>query len=264
MDSVGRCSSLVALDNLSRAAGAVRSDEEDRHFGLYREHCVACHGISGDGLGPASRLLAPYPRDFRLGKFKYKSTPIGTKPTRGDLRRTLTEGLPGTSMPSFRLLKSDELDALVDYVIYLSVRGETERQLLVHAASELDLDGGERVFDPSWIESSAQSAEQPAAGWQRVQKMALNVAAQWETAQSKTILAPQPPKDYPIFDAGEKLSGAKLAELEASIQRGRQIFAGPIANCVSCHGPTGLGDGQKNNYDAWTKRLDRGPRSTEP
>ena len=140
---------LVSEDRLQQAAGAVRSDEQDRHFGLFREHCVACHGVAGDGVGPASRLLSPYPRDFRMGKFKFKSTPIGKKPTRADLRRVLTAGLPGTSMPSFRLLRDEELEALVDYVIYLSVRGEVERQLLTEAAMEVDFEAGERLYDVS-------------------------------------------------------------------------------------------------------------------
>ena len=33
-------------------------------------------------------------------------------------------------MPSFKLLPDLEIDALVDYVKYLSIRGETERELL--------------------------------------------------------------------------------------------------------------------------------------
>ena len=118
---------IVSLERLGRAAGPVYSDEQDQHFGLYRKHCVRCHGTAGDGLGPAARMLSPYPRDFRLGKFKYKSTPTGLKPARRDLLRTIRQGIPGTSMPSFHLLKEEELQALVDYVIYLTARGELER-----------------------------------------------------------------------------------------------------------------------------------------
>ncbi len=138
---------LFSLDNLKRAAGAVRSDEQDNHFGLYREHCVHCHGTTGNGLGPTASFLNPYPRDFRLGVFKFKSTPFGTKPTRRDLKRILNEGIMGTSMPSFRLLKEEELEALVDYVVYLSIRGEVERKLLT-ASLELDFTADEHLYTP--------------------------------------------------------------------------------------------------------------------
>ena len=41
----------------------------------------------------------------------------------------------------------------------------------------------------------------------------------------------------------------------ASIKRGRELFYGPIANCVKCHGDSALGDGQTSDYDDWTKEL---------
>ena len=31
------------------------------------------------------------------------------------------------------------------------------------------------------------------------------------------------------------------------------MFYGPKANCVKCHGPTALGDGQQDDYDDWSK-----------
>ena len=107
--------------------------------GCFREHCVVCHGLEGSGTGPASQFQDPYPRDFRFGVFKWKSTIRSAKPTKQDLLDLLTRGVPGTGMPSFSLLSPDDLDALVDYVIYLSVRGETERRLLVGAMDETRL-----------------------------------------------------------------------------------------------------------------------------
>ena len=41
--------------NFSAAAGAVASDAQGNQRGLYRRHCVTCHGVSGDGTGPARR-----------------------------------------------------------------------------------------------------------------------------------------------------------------------------------------------------------------
>ena len=60
------------LDDGGRArCGATR--QGGKH-GLYRRHCVHCHGISGDGRGPTAAILNPYPRDYRPGVFKFKST----------------------------------------------------------------------------------------------------------------------------------------------------------------------------------------------
>ena len=73
--------------------------------------------------------MNPYPRDYRQGAFKFKSTARADKPTTDDLRRILRDGIAGTAMPSFLLLPDDEIDALIEYVKYLSYRGQTERWL---------------------------------------------------------------------------------------------------------------------------------------
>ncbi len=43
----------------------------------------------------------------------------------------------GTAMPSFKLLPQSEIEALVEYVEYLSLRGQTEIALINHASNEL-------------------------------------------------------------------------------------------------------------------------------
>jgi mono/diheme cytochrome c family protein len=243
-------SQLVQMERLQRASGAVRSDEADQHVGLYREHCVQCHGISGDGLGPTSRFLNPYPRDFRLGKFKFKSTPIGKRPARSDLHRVLTDGLKGTSMPSFRVLKEDELEVLIDYVIFLSVRGQVERQMITDAALELDYESGDRLYDRANRESNPELFKTQV---DRVIKIAADAAKQWLQAEEDVTVVPEPPTEFPLYSDTLSLADDEREKLHASIVRGRKLFQGPIANCASCHGVTAMGDGQTNNYDAWTK-----------
>ncbi|MFM9194267.1 MAG: c-type cytochrome, partial [Planctomycetia bacterium] len=122
---------------LRLASGPVRSDIVGRKNGLYREHCAHCHGVTGDGMGPTAAFLNPYPRDYRPGVFKFKSTERADKPTHADLLRILRNGIAGTSMPSFALLSDVQIDALVEYVRYLSMRGETELALM-RAFFELD------------------------------------------------------------------------------------------------------------------------------
>lgn len=106
---------------------------------VYEKNCQQCHGVSGDGNGPAAPYLMPRPRDYRRGIFKFTSTPYGAKPRREDLLRTVTRGIAGTSMPSFRRLPKRDLEAVVDYVLALTHRGELEQLLAAHAASEGEL-----------------------------------------------------------------------------------------------------------------------------
>lgn len=100
-------------------------------YAIYRRNCLHCHGVSGAGDGPTAAFLYPPPRDYRRGLFKFTSTPNGARPAREDLTRTVKNGLHGTSMPAFEaLLSDDEIAQVVDYVVFLSIRGETELELI--------------------------------------------------------------------------------------------------------------------------------------
>lgn len=216
---------------LSMATGPVWSDDKGGKHGLYRRHCVHCHGISGDGQGPTASILNPYPRDYRPGVFKFKSTYTAAKPTHEDLVRILHEGVPGTAMPSFALLPRDEIEALVEYVKYLSIRGEMEIALVSYAESELD---AESKFDPSSDPALANI----------VKEMLTPIVESWNTAKENVIV----PEDGALPP-----SDRTPEQIAASVKAGRDLFFGTKANCLKCHGPTGLGDGQQDDYDNWNK-----------
>lgn len=226
-------SKILDATHLYVASGPVSSDERGRARGLYREHCAHCHGVTGDGAGPTAAFLNPYPRDYRMGIFKFKSTPKGGKPTHEDLKDILVNGIPGTAMPSFKVLPNNELEALISYVRYLSIRGEVERSLVFLATNELGAD--ERLFD---ISAPAEVKSEQAS---LIREYAAEVAQKWVDAESQAtpIESPDPDRD-----------------MVASIKHGRELFYGPIANCVKCHGDSALGDGQKSDYDDWTKELE--------
>ncbi len=214
---------------LRRAAGPVGNDAQGNPRGLYRQHCVACHGICGSGAGPNAAFLSPYPRDFRRGIFKYTSTSDGAKPTGDDLGRTLRRGIPGTAMPSFMQFADQDIDALVEYVKYLSIRGETELYLL-----SLVVDQGQRL--PLDLEQVREDGVKP-------------IDDAWQAPVRDPSLVVQPPPPPP--DAPE--------EHLASIARGRRIFLSKEAQCVRCHGQEGRGDGQqKDLYDDWNKGIFHG------
>ncbi len=107
---------------------------------VYQERCVQCHGVSGDGAGPAAQYMYPKPRDYRRGLYKFTSTPYGSRPLRDDLVRTVRQGIRGTSMPNFNLLPERDVQAVVDYVVMLSRRGELEQMLVDTADSEEEID----------------------------------------------------------------------------------------------------------------------------
>ncbi len=90
----------------------------ERGFALYQQYCSQCHGVYGRGNGAATSqwYVGNYPRNFWYAKYKSRSTEYGTSPTDSDLYRTLTRGLYGSSMPSFRHLSDQDRWALVQLV----------------------------------------------------------------------------------------------------------------------------------------------------
>ncbi len=180
---------------------------------IYRRRCAGCHGVYGDGNGPAAAYLNPKPRDYRRGIYKFTSTPYGAKPRRADLKLTIRRGAIGTSMPAFRWLPEEELERLVDYILHVSYRGELEEALLFMAA---DLDEDESLDEEEVLAR-------------------LNFIHQrWQQAQRQRVvpLTPEPPY------TPETIAKGKLA-----------FF---VKGCVKCHGPDGRGHTQANvGKDAW-------------
>src|SRR5207247_948952 len=75
------------------------------------------HGPEGKGDGVTHDFVRPRPRDFTLGTFKIRTTPSGVLPTDKDLIQTVSNGIPGTSMPRFgKFLSKDEIKDVISYV----------------------------------------------------------------------------------------------------------------------------------------------------
>jgi cytochrome c oxidase cbb3-type subunit 2 len=87
---------------------------------LYERECAFCHGSAGRGDGPAASHLRVAPADFSAGNFKLRSTPSGAMPSDDDLFGTISRGIPGSAMPSFVTLTTDERRSLVRTVKDLS------------------------------------------------------------------------------------------------------------------------------------------------
>ena len=93
------------------AIGAVaRAAEPPSGARVYAERCSSCHGEQGNGDGPTAPALVPRPRNFHDAAFWREHTV-------DQLRATVKKGKPGTMMPGFDgVLSDDEIDAVVRFV----------------------------------------------------------------------------------------------------------------------------------------------------
>jgi len=240
---------LVDPGRLARAAGPISSGRDGEHRGLYRENCAVCHGLAGSGTGPTSLIQDPYPRDFRHGVFKWKSTERPAKPTREDLVTLLRRGIHGTAMPSFAPVGPADIETLIDYVIYLSIRGEAERELLAVAMDELGYEDEPPRPELRLTSFSPSSDPEPATEAGEVIAGVLNdITADWVAADER--VAEVPPLPSLPFDPPDDDQAAAYTE---SVERGRAIFHGQVANCAGCHGPAGSGEAELLDFDDWTK-----------
>ncbi|MGH9480471.1 MAG: c-type cytochrome [Terriglobales bacterium] len=76
---------------------------------VFAANCVPCHGADGYGNGPRAAGLNPPPRNYHSGKFRYGTSVL-------TMYHTVTNGSPGTSMPSFVALSPEDRMAVVHYI----------------------------------------------------------------------------------------------------------------------------------------------------
>ena len=86
---------------------------------VYERRCASCHGVEGDGNGPSATFMYNNrPRNFTQAVYKFRSTSSDSLPTDGDLLRTLTRGVRGTSMPSWHMLSEKARLSVIQYIKY--------------------------------------------------------------------------------------------------------------------------------------------------
>ena len=77
----------------------------------YKTICQRCHGEKGDGQGKVAWYLDPAPRDLTKAAFM-------TSKSRERFVNSIQEGIPGTSMPSWKnVLKPEQINGVLSYVM---------------------------------------------------------------------------------------------------------------------------------------------------
>lgn len=79
----------------------------------FEEVCASCHGLTGEGDGPAGVALNPRPRNFSTEDFKFGDS-------YDEVRNTVHKGSEGTGMIGYEgILSEEEIDAVSAYVLKL-------------------------------------------------------------------------------------------------------------------------------------------------
>lgn len=126
---------------------------------LYATQCVACHGVEGKGDGPASKGLDPSPSNFHDTARMQQRSAYG-------LYSTITLGVTGTAMASFKQLTEDERWALAFFVGNLAVDDALRNQgasLWAANKSHKDLSRLDTVATLTAIEAQARFGDDGAA-----------------------------------------------------------------------------------------------------
>jgi mono/diheme cytochrome c family protein len=223
---------------------------------LYRLHCLQCHGLTGDGRGPTAKWVNPHPRDYRKGLFKFQSVdqadddrfwpqrpgepPSDDKfrpPRRDDLIRTLIEGVEGTAMQSYNMLPEVEMNAIISYVIHLSIRGQVEEETIKDAVE----DKAKGTFNTKLMKGGSITAY--LRGKRNAGGKVREIIDAWRDAQddSRKIRVGV----YPIKDGDTEA-------FKQSVQNGYDIFVnrGPVpGGCTTCH--YDFGRKSKFKFDQW-------------
>ena len=128
---------VLALLLVPGAAHA-KSGDAERAEPIYQKRCIGCHGEEGDADTEAAERFNPPPRDFTLGLYKVKTSAFSEDyPNDEDIFRMIRDGMPGTVMPGWGDMLSEQ--DMWDLVAYLKAFAEIEE------APEAQLDYGTQV-----------------------------------------------------------------------------------------------------------------------
>ncbi|MBI3149119.1 MAG: c-type cytochrome [Betaproteobacteria bacterium] len=142
------CSAL-----LMAGPAAAKPGTADKGKGIYDQRCTWCHGAEGDGAGAAKEFLNPPPRDFTGGNYKIKSSFFDDMvPSDEDVFRMIRDGMPGTAMPGWSdLLSEQDMWDLVAYVKSFAQYDKPPAKMVDYgspvASSAESIEKGKKLFE---------------------------------------------------------------------------------------------------------------------
>jgi high-affinity iron transporter len=89
---------------------------------IYQKNCISCHGIRGDGNGPAASQLKPRPTSFRDPQIMDSMTPF-------QAFNTIRLGIPQTAMAPFHQFSDADVWDVAFYVVSLRHLDDTHTSL---------------------------------------------------------------------------------------------------------------------------------------
>lgn len=181
---------------------------------VFAMHCIGCHGEKGDGKGVVVEDFVVKPRDFTLGMFKFTTTGRDSLPTDEDLKNTITNGLPTSAMPNYRLLDDASTDAVIAYIKTFSDRWNTEQAQQKYApaagvpdfvGTEASVGKGEKLYAARCLMCHGAKKEQPDVVF----------SLQWQGAEAcSDIIRPA------VFSHGIIKRGPRVEDIYMSVTAG--------------------------------------------
>jgi len=105
----GRILFLAAFALLASSPAFAAPGNVENGAKLYEKKCWWCHGKEGEADGPGADFMIPPPRDFSMGMYKYKTSGPKEDVVRDeDIFDMISNGMPGTSMPSWKEVLSEQ------------------------------------------------------------------------------------------------------------------------------------------------------------
>jgi mono/diheme cytochrome c family protein len=245
---------------------------------LYHNYCSVCHGDKGDGRSRAAHALQPVPRDFT-------SPASRNELSHARIVSAIKYGRPGTAMVAYRTQLSDrDIDRLADYVLATFVRreagtstGADTRGRQIYAAN-CSVCHGDRGQGAAW--AGANMARPPrnfaAAGADLTRETMIATVTHGRAGTAmagfsqrlspgdieqvvdfvRTALMPAATAtsisgtrahggreaDAARAPAGVDMMAAFPKGLKGDAKRGSALY---LANCATCHGSRGDGQGPR-------------------
>lgn len=115
-----RLRQAFALLGICFVPGTSLADDVAAGSALFETNCQECHGVNGDGNGPAAEAFVLKPRDFAMAAFKFDTDADWERGTDADLGNVIRHGTGAYGgsplMPARGDLADGEIKDLIAFI----------------------------------------------------------------------------------------------------------------------------------------------------